>query len=98
MILCHNTGAADILLCTYMNLKPGTISVSPLASSLPKTSPLSVPELKLIISWTGFESFVSITEEFQPQSQKDRKIHLSNSKRGGSVDALNSGSITGVYV
>ena len=59
---------------------------------------MSVTELKLIIWWTGFKIFVSITEEFQPQSQKDPKIHLSNSRCGGSVDTSNSGTITGLSV
>jgi hypothetical protein len=45
-LLHHDNGAAGTLLCTYMNLQPGTTSVGPPASSLPKTSPLSVPELK----------------------------------------------------
>jgi hypothetical protein len=67
-LLRRNYGAADILLCTYMNLQPGT-SVSPLASSLPKSRPLSIPELKLIIWWTRFKNFISVTEEFQPHSQ-----------------------------
>ena len=73
-LLHHINGAADIFLCTYRNLQPGTMAVSPLASSLPKSSLLSFPELQLIIWWTKFKNFISITEEFQPQSSITEKF------------------------